>query len=101
MRVSFSSTNLAEIAVGVLEAYGYSATQLGTAVITDCPTLLAVPAIAKHVGLAKIEGVDISAATAVPRDAMGGAAPHAIRLTHEIVRARCQSQRSGTQASTD
>jgi hypothetical protein len=68
MRVSFSNTNLAEIAVGVLEAYGYSATQIGTAVLTDCPTLLAVPAIAKHVGLAKIEGVDISGRRALSCD---------------------------------
>jgi hypothetical protein len=68
MRVSFSNTNLAGIAVGVLEAYGYSATQIGTSVLTDCPTLLAVPAIAKHVGLAEIEGVDVSGTRALDCD---------------------------------
>ena len=55
MRVSFSSTSTARAAVSVLEAYGYSAKQIDRDVITDCPTLLAVPAIQKRLGLAEVE----------------------------------------------
>ena len=67
MRVPFSNTNLARAAVGILEAYGYAATQIGTEVVTDCPALLAVPAIAKRVGLARIERVDLSGRRASPK----------------------------------
>jgi hypothetical protein len=59
MRVSFSSTSTARAAVTVLEAYGYSAQQIDRDVITDCPTLLAVPAIEKRLGLAEVEHLDL------------------------------------------
>ena len=39
MRVSFSSMTAARGAVRVLEAYGYSATQIGQDVLTDCQVL--------------------------------------------------------------
>jgi hypothetical protein len=42
----------------VLEAYGYAAKQIDRDVITDCPTLLAVPAIQKRLGLAEVEHLD-------------------------------------------
>jgi hypothetical protein len=60
MRVSFSSATMAQAAVKVLETYGYSAMQLGRDVVTDCPTLLAVPAIQKRVGLAEVERLDLT-----------------------------------------
>ena len=60
MRVSFSSEVTARAARNVLEAYGYSAEQLGRELVTDCPTLLAVPAIKKSVGLAAIEHLDLT-----------------------------------------
>jgi len=59
LRVSFSSMTTARAAANVLEAYGYSAKQLGRDVVTDCPTLLAVPAIQKRVGFAEIERLDL------------------------------------------
>jgi hypothetical protein len=59
MRVSFSSMSTARAAVTVLEAYGYSAKQIDRDVITDCPTLLAVPAIQKRLGLAEVEHLDV------------------------------------------
>jgi len=62
LRVSFSSMTAARAAVNVLEAYGYSARQLGREVVTDCPTLLAIPAIQKRVGLAEIERLELDAA---------------------------------------
>lgn len=60
LRVSFSSMTTARAAVSVLEAYGYSAKQFGRDVVTDCPTLLAVPVIQKRVGFAEIERLDLS-----------------------------------------
>ena len=58
MRVSFSTMTTARAAVHVLEAYGYSARQSGCDVVTDCPTLLAIPVIRKRVGFAEIERLD-------------------------------------------
>lgn len=63
MRVSFSSMSTARAAVTVLEAYGYSAKQIDREVITDCPTLLAVPAIQKRLGLAEVEHLDLRGGT--------------------------------------
>jgi hypothetical protein len=60
LRVSFSTLTTARAAVNVLEAYGYSAKQFGCDVVTDCPTLLAIPAIQKRVGFAEIERLDLS-----------------------------------------
>ena len=59
LRVSFSTMTAARAAVNVLEAYGYSAKQFGCDVVTDCPTLLAIPVIQKRVGLAEIERLDL------------------------------------------
>ena len=64
MRVSFSSMTTARAAVNVLEAYGYSAKQIGRDVVTDCPRLLAVPAMQRRVGLAAIERVDLTGGSA-------------------------------------
>jgi hypothetical protein len=66
LRVSFSTMTTARAAVHVLEAYGYSARQSGCDVVTDCPTLLAIPAIQKRVGFGEIERLDLSGATSFP-----------------------------------
>jgi hypothetical protein len=63
LRVSFSSMTTARAAANVLEAYGYSTKQVGRDVVTDCPTLLAVPAIQKRIGFAEIERLDLSGGT--------------------------------------
>jgi len=68
MRVSFSSMTTASAAAKVLEAYGYSATLEGKDLVTNCPTLLAVPAIEKRVGLAAIEQLDLTGGAAPPRE---------------------------------
>jgi hypothetical protein len=60
IRVSFSSMTTARAAVNVLESYGYSAKQFGRDVVTDCPPLLAIPAIQKRVGFAEIERLDLT-----------------------------------------
>jgi hypothetical protein len=56
----------ARAAVNVLEAYGYSAKQFGCDVVTDCPTLLAIPAIQKRVGFAEIERLDLRGGKLAP-----------------------------------
>jgi hypothetical protein len=63
LRVSFSTMTTARAAADVLEAYGYSTKQFGRDVVTDCPTLLAVPAIQKRVGFAEIERLDLNGGT--------------------------------------
>lgn len=71
LRVSFSSESTAKSAVNVLTAYGYSARQSGREVVTDCPPLLAVPAIQKRVGFAQIERVDLNGPTVLDPAALG------------------------------
>lgn len=63
LRVSFSSESTARSAVNVLAAYGYSAKQSGRDLVTDCPPLLAIPAIHKQVGFAKIDRLDLNRQT--------------------------------------
>jgi hypothetical protein len=71
LRVSFSTMTAARAAVNVLEAYGYSAKQLGCDVVTECPTLLAIPAIQKRVGFAEIERLDLSGGKLSPESTAG------------------------------
>jgi len=73
MRVSFSNVTTARAARDVFEAYGYPAQQLGCEVVTDCPTLLALPALEKRVGLAAVERLDLGAGRA-PGDQRAGRA---------------------------
>jgi hypothetical protein len=60
MRVSFSTETAAQAAVSVLAAYGYSARRCDHDVVTDCPTLLALPALERRVGLAEIDRLDLA-----------------------------------------
>ena len=60
MRVSFSSAEVARAAVGVLGAYGYPARQVGADVLTDCPALLAISAMANRLGLSEVDRIDLS-----------------------------------------
>jgi hypothetical protein len=55
LRVSFSSVSKASAAVDAFAAYGYSAERHGRQVVTDCPPLLAIPAIQKRLELPKVE----------------------------------------------
>jgi hypothetical protein len=66
LRVSFSSMTTARAAVNALEVYGYWARQQGPDVVTDCPTLLALPTIQKRVGLSEVERVELAVATDRP-----------------------------------
>lgn len=64
MRISFSNEATARAAVAVLEQYGYQASPVGASIDTECPPLLAVPALSKAVGLHRIETVHIAASPA-------------------------------------
>lgn len=61
LRVSFATMTTARAAVNVLETYGYSAKQFGQDVVTECPPLLAIPAIQKRIGFAEIDSIDFGA----------------------------------------
>ena len=49
MRISFSNRVAARAAASLFEQYGFSAKQIDTEVVTDCPTLLAAPAIERSI----------------------------------------------------
>jgi len=66
LRVSFSSVSKARAAVDALAAYGYSSERSGCQVVTNCPPLLAIPAIQKQVGFAEIERLDLNGCTGAP-----------------------------------
>jgi len=72
MRVTLSHATAARSVRTVLESYGYSAKQVGRDVLTDCPTLLALPAIERQVGLAAIDRLDLSRSAAGAEPSEGG-----------------------------
>jgi hypothetical protein len=59
MRISFSSTTAAGAAARILEQYGYRVEQQGREVVTDCPTLLAAPALERSIGLELVERIEV------------------------------------------
>ena len=59
MRISFTNRVAARAAASLLEQYGFSAKQIDTEVLTDCPTLLAAPAIERSIGLELVERIDL------------------------------------------
>jgi hypothetical protein len=60
MRITFSSTTAARSVRTLLESYGHSTKQVGRDVLTECPTLLALPAIDRQVGLGAIDRLDLT-----------------------------------------
>jgi len=66
VRFRFATLAAAETARTVFESYGYRATQMGQDIWTDCPTLLAVPAVERRIGLKAIDRLDLSTAAAWP-----------------------------------
>jgi hypothetical protein len=64
MRISFSNRAAALAAASIFEQYGFSAKQIDTEVLTDCPTLLAAPAIERSIGLELVERIDLTARAA-------------------------------------
>jgi hypothetical protein len=79
VRFRFATLAAAETARRVFESYGYAATQAGQDVWTDCPTLLAVPAVERRIGLRAIDRLDLSTARAVPPPSSPAGEPPAAR----------------------
>ena len=67
MRFRFATLGAAEAARKVFESYGYEATQTGQEVWTDCPTLLAVPAVERRIGLKAIDRLELSTGATWPQ----------------------------------
>ncbi|HLK94010.1 MAG TPA: hypothetical protein VKZ18_29220 [Polyangia bacterium] len=57
IQIAFSSETAARAAVRTIESYGYTAAATGSVVRTDCPPLLAMPALERQVGLHQMENV--------------------------------------------
>jgi hypothetical protein len=60
MRISFSNLVAAHAAASILQQYGFVAEQVGRVVVTDCPTLLAAPAIERSIGLELVDRIDLT-----------------------------------------
>jgi hypothetical protein len=60
MRISFANVTAARAAAEILTQHGFSAVQTETVVVTDCPTLLAAPAIERSIGLELIDRIDLT-----------------------------------------
>jgi hypothetical protein len=61
MPISFSNLVAAHAAANILQQYGFVAEQVGRVVVTDCPTLLAAPAIERSIGLELVDRIDLTA----------------------------------------
>lgn len=61
MRIKFSNEHTAQAAANVFERYGYKAFRSGPVLVTNCPTLLAVPVVHRSVGLDRVQELDIVA----------------------------------------
>jgi hypothetical protein len=59
MRITFFTEQAAEAAVETWERHGFAAARSGTVVITDCPTLWAVPIIHRTIGFHQVERFDV------------------------------------------
>ena len=55
MRITFASEQVAEAAVELWQRHGFAATRAGTTVVTNCPTLWAVPVLARSIGLDQVQ----------------------------------------------
>ena len=62
MQITFSNEAAAAAAVRIINRYGYAASARGSVVWTDCPPLLAVPAVGRDVGLHHVQEVKFDAA---------------------------------------
>jgi hypothetical protein len=59
MRITFFTEQAAQVAVETWERHGFSAARSGTVVVTDCPTLWAVPIIHRVIGLGQVDRFDV------------------------------------------
>lgn len=62
MQITLSNETAAAATVRIINRYGYAASARGLVVWTDCPPLLAVPAVGRGVGLHQVQEVKFDAA---------------------------------------
>jgi hypothetical protein len=62
MQITFRNEAAATAAVKIINRYGYAASARGSVVLTDCPPLLALPAVARGVGLHQMQEVKFDVA---------------------------------------
>ncbi len=61
MKITFSSEKVAKAAVSIWERNGFRATRTGPTIVTDCPTLWAVPILRRAIGFDRVEKVAVDA----------------------------------------
>jgi hypothetical protein len=71
VQITFSTEAAAEAAVEIWERHGFTAVRSGTTILTDCPSLWAVPIIDRTLGLHQVERLDLRSPPDVPRQAPG------------------------------
>jgi len=59
MRIMFASEQAAQSAVKLWEQHGFDATRAGKTVVTDCPTLWAVPLLDRSIGFDQVRRLDV------------------------------------------
>ncbi|MGD0838182.1 MAG: hypothetical protein ABSB49_16205 [Polyangia bacterium] len=67
MRITFFTEQAAQAAVETWERHGFVAARSGTVVVTDCPTLWAVPIVHRVIGFAQVERFDVLTQAEPPR----------------------------------
>ena len=73
MRITFFTEQAAEAAVETWKRHGFAAARSGTVVVTDCPTLWAVPIIQRAIGFSQVERLDVISPTRMPNaEGQGG-----------------------------
>jgi len=80
MRITFFTEQAAQAAVETWERHGFAAARSGTVVVTDCPTLWAVPIIHRVIGFSQVDRFDVwgPADPARPPSAVGRASASAL-----------------------
>ncbi|HEX7500672.1 MAG TPA: hypothetical protein VF524_10275 [Polyangia bacterium] len=59
MRITFFTEQAAKTAVETWERHGFTAARSGTVIVTDCPTLWAVPMIHRVIGFKQVKRLDV------------------------------------------
>jgi hypothetical protein len=60
MRITFFTEAAAQATVEIWKRHGFGATRVGQTVVTDGPTLWAVPVIYRHIGFDKVERLELA-----------------------------------------
>jgi hypothetical protein len=74
MRITFFTEEAAKAAVETWERHGFAAARSGTVVVTDCPTLWAVPIIHRTIGFHQVERLELPTGMANAGEQIGSSA---------------------------